>query len=99
MEINEILSRFTEGLPSVDKRTTHESSNQRTGEIYLPGVKTMSEPKFVEEFLTWWLETYPTDFSPENAIDREVPYEGIPRAKCDLVLVLMDPLLQSPSGQ
>jgi len=85
MEITEILSRFTEGLPSVDKHTSHQSSNQRTGEVYLPGVKTMSEPKFVEEFLTWWLETYPTDFSPKNAVKREVPYEGIPRAKCDLV--------------
>ena len=52
MEITEILSRFTEGLPSVDKHTSHQSSNQRTGEVYLPGVKTMSEPKFVEEFLT-----------------------------------------------
>ena len=86
MELREILERFSEGLVEVDSKTTHVSSNQRTGEVYLPGVKTMSEPKFVEEFLTWWLTTHSEDFNPVAAAKREVPYQGIPRAKCDLVL-------------
>lgn len=85
VEISEILSRFAEGLVIVDKETQHESRNQRTGEVYLKGVKTMSEPKFIEEFLTWWLDNYPHDFTPSEKPRREVPYTDIPRAKCDLV--------------
>lgn len=86
MELREILERFSEGLVEVDSKTNHVSSNQRTGEVYLPGVKTMSEPKFVEEFLTWWLTAHSEDFNPVAAAQREVPYQGIPRAKCDLIL-------------
>lgn len=86
MELFEIAERFAEGIVAVDSSTKHVSANRRNGEIYLQGVKTMSEPKFVEEFLEWWLISHAKDFSPEGAIDREVPYKDLPRAKCDLVL-------------
>ena len=86
MDIDQIINRFASGLVSVDSSTSHKSSNSRTGEVYLPGVKTMSEPNFVKELVTWWLHSSPTDFSPANAIDREIPYKNIPRAKCDLIL-------------
>ena len=85
MQFNVILERFAAGLIAIDKDTRHVSANSRTGEIYLPGVKTMAEPKFVEELLTWWRSTHGSDFNPPNASDREVRYPGIPRAKCDLI--------------
>ena len=74
-----------EGISAVDANTQHASANRRTGEMYLPGVKTMNEPKFVEEFLEWWRKEHADDFSPRGASDREVKYPGIPRAKCDLI--------------
>jgi hypothetical protein len=86
MELNRILARFSEGLSSVDSTTTHISKNSRTGETYLPGVKTMSERKFVEELVDWWKIKYPSDFNPIDGIKTEVPYPDIPRASCDIVL-------------
>lgn len=86
MELRQIMDRFSQGLVAVDSKTTHVSHNQRTGQTYLPGVKTMNEPKFVEELVEWWKLNYPNDFSPPLAIEREVPYLDIPRATCDLIL-------------
>ena len=54
MNLEQVLERFAEGLVAVDSSTTHSSANQRTGEIYLPGVKTLREPVFVEELVNWW---------------------------------------------
>ena len=84
MEFHQILERFAEGLVAVDASTTHETANQRTGEIYLPGVKTLREPKFVEELLNWWRLEHLSDFNPIGASDREVPYREVPRTSCDL---------------
>ena len=96
MELEQILNRFAEGLNRVDKITQHQSANRRTGEFYLPGVKTMNERKFVEELLDWWQREYPNDFFPLNASDREVKYPGIPRASCDLILSSDGSDLSSP---
>ena len=85
MELHAILERFSEGLVAVDSTSSTESANQRTGEIYAPGVKTLREPKFVEELLEWWLKTYPKDFKSGFG-QREVPYPDVSRAKCDLVI-------------
>jgi hypothetical protein len=86
MEIEEIASRFAEGLPAVDAATSHISANRRTGEVYLPGVKTLAEYKFVDELVEWWKINHGSDFNPPNEIDTGMPYPGIPRAKCDLIL-------------
>ena len=101
MEISQIAARFAEGLIAVDSQTQHISANARTGEIYEPGVKTMSEPKFVEELVAWWEKTYYTDFPTSKSIVTEVPYKDIPRAKCDLVLSTVgSPIdVQVPSQQ
>jgi hypothetical protein len=96
MELTDILARFSEGLLFVDRNTTHVSKNARTGETYLPGVKTMSERKFVEELVAWWRSTYAKDFNPNSAIDTEVPYPNIPRANCDLVLSSDGSALENP---
>jgi hypothetical protein len=58
LKLEQVLERFAEGLVAVDSSTTHSSANQRTGEIYLPGVKTLREPVFVEELINWWLLCY-----------------------------------------
>jgi len=96
VELSTILKRFSEGLSFVDANTGHVSANRRTGEVYLPGVKTLSEPKFVEELLNWWRQFHSLDFKPENASDREVPYPNVPRAKCDLILSTDGSPLESP---
>jgi hypothetical protein len=95
MQLNEILHRFSEGLLYVDRNTTtittgRRKKNRLTGiseppPTYLPGVHTMSENKFVEELTHWWISQYKNDFDPSNSLRREVPYVGIPRAKCDLI--------------
>jgi hypothetical protein len=86
VEIDFILKRFSEGLKYVDSHTTHVSANRRNGEIYLPGVKTMTERQLVKELVEWWGTEHSEDFSPKNALYREVPYSNIPRASCDLKL-------------
>lgn len=86
MELKQIMTRFSEGLIEIDSNTQHVSHNRTTGKAFLPGVKTMGEPKFVEEFVEWWKQKYPQDFNPTFAIEREVAYTDIPRAKCDLIL-------------
>jgi hypothetical protein len=86
VELAGLLTRFSEGLLFVDNNTTHVSKNARTGETYLPGVKTMSERKFVEELVTWWTSAHAADFNPDDAIRTEVPYPDIARANCDLIL-------------
>lgn len=85
MNLEGLLERFSEGLVAVDSTTTHSSANQRTGEVYLPGVKTMREPIFVKELSSWWIEKYGTDFNPKNACQTEVKYPDVPRAKCDMI--------------
>jgi hypothetical protein len=86
VELEAIAARFAEGLPAVDASTQRVSANRRTGELYLPGVKTLVESNFVDEFVDWWKASYRSDFNPPNAIDTEVPYPGIARARCDLIL-------------
>lgn len=85
MELSEILDRFNEGIVEVDKLTTTINTNPRDRTTYLPGVKTLSERQFVNELVEWWKAKYPNDFKPIGAIDTEVPYPNIARAKCDLI--------------
>ena len=96
MELQQIVSRFVEGLPAVDASTQHISANRRNGEVYLPGVKTLSERKFLEEFTQWWKLANPTDFNPSGALATEVRYPDISRAKCDLVLSTDGSALSNP---
>jgi len=85
VELEQIVERFAEGLKFVDFNSLYIGSNQRTGAPYLPGVPTMPEINVSKEVLAWWVATHPGDFSPANAHQTEVPYLGIPRAKCDMV--------------
>ncbi len=86
MDLNLIMSRVRDGLMFVDTATQTINQNQRTGEDYLPGVKTLTEPQFVSEVASWWSARYPQDFANGMKISTEVPYPGSPRSKCDIVI-------------
>jgi hypothetical protein len=97
MELSEILKRISEGLPAVDsitqtvtignRKTDRATGQMMDGKKFLPGVKTMKEPKFVAELVDWWTQAYPDDFSPTLAIKTEEPYPDLPSGNdCDIVL-------------
>ena len=96
MDLERLLERFAEGLVAVDSTTTHTSANQRTGEVYLPGVKTMREPIFVKELSSWWTDKHGADFNPKNACQTEVKYPDVPRAKCDMIFSTDGSSLDNP---
>jgi len=85
VELAHVVERFVEGLKFVDASSGSAATNQRTGAVYLHGVPAMSEAEVSKQILEWWVENYPSDFSPSDAHDREVRYPGIPRARCDIV--------------
>jgi hypothetical protein len=86
MEISEIVARYAEGLAYIDSHTTEQRANQRTGEIYLQGLKTLSEVSVITQLDQWWSEAHPEDFSPNGKHEIQVPYPGQNRNKCDQVI-------------
>jgi len=94
VDLSEIVSRVSEGLVAVDNSTKAIGVNRRTGEVYDPGVKTLTEPHFVGELADWWEAAYPSDFvsagnpcscSPSTRSNPELEhkYTNTPRTKCD----------------
>ena len=86
MEIQGIVDRYAEALSAIDVAGLAPRANQRTGEIYLPGLKTMRESDIVKEVDSWWSANHPEDFVSANAHRIEVPFPGSPRNKCDQVI-------------
>ena len=86
MEFDSILERVVEGLLHVDSRTSLINASRRTGEVYLPGVKTLTERQFVSEVANWWTQSNHEDFTPGVTLTTEVPYHGQRRQSCDLVI-------------
>lgn len=85
MEFQKILNRFAEGIVAIDNETNVIRANRRTGEVYLPGAKTLTEVQLMQEIVTWWEQKYPEDFDPDSEITVEFPYPNLKRAACDLV--------------
>ncbi|SVE53072.1 uncharacterized protein METZ01_LOCUS505926, partial [marine metagenome] len=90
MDLRTIAERFAEGLVAVDDATTTVSQGRRRDALgnlptYLPGIVSMTERDVEDQVHKWWVRHYPRDFQPPRAHQTEVPYPGIPRAKCDLV--------------
>ena len=85
MDLDAITSRIAEGISAVDESTISLRANARTGEIYLPGAKTLTEVELVRELTAWWHTCYPNDFRPDSDIVVEYPYPNLSRANCDLV--------------
>lgn len=98
MELNEFILRVAEGLTHVDAADAGGRSSQRTGQAYLPGVKTMTEVQFVSAFANWWVEAHPNDLKSSygDPFALEVKYPSISRAKCDLVFCTDGSTLQAP---
>lgn len=88
MDLQLILDRFAESIPEIDSQVEQGGYNRRTGELYLPGVKTMTEKELVSSFKDWWLSTHPEDFQLADAetLKTEVNYRRTKRAKLDLLL-------------
>jgi hypothetical protein len=85
MELEVIVDRYAEGLAAVDKLPITPRTNRKTGEQYLPGIKTMLEPDLVLEIDKWWSTTYPDDFSPAGSHEVGVLYPGSEKNRCDHV--------------
>lgn len=98
MDLKFILGRFAEAIPEIDSAVNTARYNQRTGEIYRPGVKTMTEPHLVESFRAWWLRNHPEDFDnpTEARIACEVRYRNTPRAKCDMLISVDNDAARAP---
>jgi hypothetical protein len=86
MEIQELVNRYAEALAGVDAETNAVRANQRTGEIYLPGLKTLSEAMAIDEVDKWWGRSHPDDFVTPDAHRTQVSFAGGTRNKCDHVL-------------
>jgi hypothetical protein len=84
MELSEIVARFAEGLVAIDSSSAWQGVSRRTGVTYLPGVPAMTERQLCKELVSWWIHNYPTDFHPIGMCEEEVPYPGLPRARCDI---------------
>lgn len=83
VDIQGIVDRYAEGLAAVDALNLPPRANQRTGEIYLPGLKSMREVDVVAQLDAWWGQVHPDDFIDH---DIQVRYPNDPRAKCDQII-------------
>ena len=88
MNLETIIKRFARGLEFVDRTTTTVTMpRDRERGPYLAGVPSMTETAVTKEVTDWWVRSYPADFySSSFQIELEVPYLGVPRAKCDFVI-------------
>jgi hypothetical protein len=84
MELQEIATSLARGIEALDAEPARPGANPRTGEVYLPGVKSMSEPDVVRALSDWWPSAVESE--TEKLLARVgVPYPGLQRTKCDLV--------------
>lgn len=92
MELQELVENFAAGLTELDSTESQTRFSPRTGEAYLPGVKSMTESGLVEA-MNAWLGSRRTDmFVNEEAHSIGVPYPTLPRTKCDFVFSSVEPV-------
>ena len=91
MELSQIVHRYAEGLSAIDREVTLERSNQRTREVYLPGLKTMLERDAVDQLNNWWARAHPDDFVSPSAHSTQIPFLGQGRNSCDHVITTEGP--------
>jgi len=86
MELTEIVERYAEALESVDRLPHPPRSNQRTGNAYRQGIKSLTEPQVVTSVDSCWAAAHPEDFSERQAIRVGVRYPTMKTVtKCDHV--------------
>jgi len=86
LELTQIVDRFAEGIPRVDRSTTVRNSNPRTGDSYLTSAVSLGERQLVAEIADWWADSYPAELPRHSSVHLEYPYPDILRANCDLVI-------------
>lgn len=86
MELDEIVERYAAGLAAADTHPWPPNANRRTGEVYLPGTKTLTEVQAVDSVVQHWRTITPSHFTDPNGHATGVPYATLPRAKCDHVM-------------
>jgi len=72
MDLSDVIRRYAEALAAIDREADPDRANQRTGEFYKPGIKSMREPQVVTAVDSWWAANYPEDFQ-----DVTVPRLGV----------------------
>ena len=85
MNLQQIISRFSEGLVYVDTNTETVTLNNKTKEPYLIGIKTMHEVSVVKEVIAWWKQKYPSDFTTLEDVKDNFPYPTNKKDFCDMV--------------
>jgi hypothetical protein len=86
MELQHVLSRYAEGLSALDEHMDSGRANPRTGEIYLPGVKSQLEATMVDALDEWWANHYPNELFGLAKSRVGIPYPNLARTKCDHVI-------------
>lgn len=81
-----LCQRIAELLPLVDARAPTGRVSRRTGSTYLPGVASLDETGVRDLLVETWITTTPEEFEPVGLVETEVPYPGLARARCDMVL-------------
>lgn len=86
MDLEEVVQRYAAGLAALDLDTQPERANQRTGEFYKPGIKSLREPQVVKAVNEWWGSNFPADFNDPTVPRLGVRYPTMATpTKCDHV--------------
>jgi len=92
VELKQILDRFADGLHYVDATTSIINSNSKTGK-YRPGLTQLHEDHARDELVSWWKQTFRTDFKNPDCALREITEIKYPENKlkrCDIVFSSQD---------
>lgn len=88
MKLQQILERYAEAIEAIDANPPAPGANRRTGVIYHPGFKSMSEKQAIEAVDRVWERLHPSERSYHRC---EQPYPALPRsAKLDHVFSASD---------
>ena len=86
MELQDIVNRYAAAIEDIDSSVDLGRANPRTGEIYLPGAKSLVESDLVKVVDEWWSKSFPHEMPALPHSRTGVNYPQLPRTKCDHVL-------------
>jgi hypothetical protein len=97
VELRDIIDRYAQALAAVDVSGLPPGANPRTGEVYLPGLKSLGEVRTVEAVDLWWASNHAPELTDPSAPRLGVPYPSLHghRTGCDHVLTT-DGTLEPP---
>jgi len=86
MQLRDIVDRFAEGIPHVDRLTTTQNVHRRQKTPFLVSAFNLREDQLVLELASWWHLTYPSELADHSVSNVEYPYPGNAKSACDLVI-------------